>query len=619
VPLFVEELTKAVVESGMLTDAGDHYTAAGPAAPLAIPSSLQASLLARLDRLAPVREVAQIGAALGRQFSHELIGAVARMPSAQLDDALAQLVGAELIYRRGAPPDAEYTFKHALVQDAAYSTLLRSRRQQLHGRIAATLEQEFREIAAAQPQLLAHHFTEAGLTERAVEYRLTAGQQAVSHSAMLEAVAQLQNGLSLLSSLPENRWRQQQELDLHVALAPGLMATRNYSAPEVGDTLARARALAEQLDRPEYLLGLLYGQFHYHWFRAEHHLARTVVERIEQLGETRHDRAVLLLGHYLHGHFCYSVGEWVASRALFERCDGLEDRDCRAVYAGLTAQDAYAGMLVFLGMVLAHLGSLDGAQRCLEEALAEARRIDHAYTICFVLAVATWAQWPGKSAETAQRQIQELKAVAAEQGFPLFTSWATVHDGWSSALVGRAREGVDLLTKGLSAVRATAELHCIPWLLIMLADAHAELGQKAEGLNCLAEAEAIIEKTGERMVEAELHRVRGDLLATTLGRATAEESYRRALAVAHRQSAKTLELRAAISLARLWRAEGRVAEARDLLAPVFGWFTEGIGTPVLQEAKALLDELLGADPSAEMGDGVARAPNSSRNGTYDSA
>ncbi len=207
VPLFVEELTKAVVESGILTDTGDRYTAAGPVTPLAIPASLQASLLARLDRLAPMREVAQIGAALGRQFSHELIAAVAPMPPAQLDDALAQLVGAELIYRRGTPPDAEYSFKHALVQDAAYSTLLRSRRQQLHAHIAATLEGRFPEIVAAQPALLAHHCTEAGLTEQAVGYLLKAGRQAVARAVMTEAVAQLQRGLDLLGTLPDSPWR----------------------------------------------------------------------------------------------------------------------------------------------------------------------------------------------------------------------------------------------------------------------------------------------------------------------------------------------------------------------------------------------------------------------------
>jgi predicted ATPase len=253
-----------VVESGELADAGDRYNLAGPSVRLAIPPTLHASLLARLDRLTPVREVVQIGAALGRQFSHELMSAVAPMPPQQLDDALAQLVGAQLIFRRGAPPDAEYTFKHALVQDAAYSTLLRSRRQQLHARIVAILESQFPEIVAAEPALLARHCTEAGQSDKAVGYRLKAGQQAVTRSAMTEAAAQLQRGLDLVASLPENTSRALRELDLQIALGPALMATRGYSSPAVGETIVRARALAEQLDRPDYLVPLLYGQWIFH-------------------------------------------------------------------------------------------------------------------------------------------------------------------------------------------------------------------------------------------------------------------------------------------------------------------------------------------------------------------
>jgi len=266
VPLFIEELTKAVIESGMLTDAGDHYTVAGPLPPLAIPTSLNASLLARLDRLAPTREVAQIGAALGRQFSHELISAVAALPQQQVDDALAQLVNAELIFRRGTPPDSAYTFKHALVQDVAYSTLLRSRRQQLHARIAATLEDRFPEIVVAQPALLAQHCAEAQLTEKAVGYWLKAGQQALARSAMTEAVARLRKGLDALVGLPDGPWRRQQELALQIAFRSALMATKGYSASDVGKTIARARALAEQMDRPEYLVPLLYGQWVFHFF-----------------------------------------------------------------------------------------------------------------------------------------------------------------------------------------------------------------------------------------------------------------------------------------------------------------------------------------------------------------
>jgi predicted ATPase len=338
VPLFVEELTKAVVESGVLTDAGDRYTLAGPLPPLAIPTSLQASLLARLDRLTLAREVAQIAAALGRQFSHELISAVASMPQHELDNALAQLVSAELIFRRGTPPDAEYTFKHALVQDAAYSTLLRSRRQHIHAPIAATLESQFPEIVAAQPQVMARHCAEAGLNEKAVGYRLQAGQQAVARSAMTEAVAQLQNGFDLLANLPESPWRAQQELDLQMARGRALMATRGYAAPAVAETIVRARALAEQSD---YLAPLLYFQWVFHLVRAEYKLAQSVAEQMEKLGETQNDEATLLLGRSARGHTCWYLGEFLAARALLEQCHGLRDPAHRAVYAELAAEDPY--------------------------------------------------------------------------------------------------------------------------------------------------------------------------------------------------------------------------------------------------------------------------------------
>jgi class 3 adenylate cyclase len=297
VPLFVEELTKAVLESGLLTDIGDRYTATRPVTSVAIPASLQASLLARLDRLAPVREVAQIGAALGRQFSHELIGAVVRMPPAQLDDALAQLVGAELIYRRGIPPDAEYTFKHALVQDAAYSTLLRSRREQLHARIAGALEGYFPEIVGSQPALLAHHCTEAGLTEKAIAYWLAAGRQAWRHSMAVEAVALLRRGLALVPAAPDGDRRRETELDLQLALGQALTLSLSWDAPELEEANARARELASALNRPRALLSALFGQWSDTFFnRADFKRARRIAAEMRELGDTAGDLPMQVLG-----------------------------------------------------------------------------------------------------------------------------------------------------------------------------------------------------------------------------------------------------------------------------------------------------------------------------------
>jgi predicted ATPase len=377
VPLFIEELTKTVIESGVLREAGDHYTVAGPVTSLAIPASLHASLVARLDRLAPTREVAQIGAALGRSFSHELISAVAPMPQQKIDESLAQLVAAELIFRRGTPPDAEYTFKHALVQDAAYSTLLRSRRQQIHGRIASTLESQFPETVTAQPELLAHHCGEAGLTEKAVGYWLKAGQQAVARSAMSEAVAQLRRGLELLASMPDGADHEQRELELQAALVPAVIAAKGYTAPEVGETIARARSLAEKLDRTDYLIGLLYGECVYRLVRGELKLTLSLAKNLEQIGEARNDRAAQLLGrHWLQGVTLYFLGDFVAARALLEDCEGLRDPAHRAVYATMTANDPYASTLAYLGMTLTVLGYIDQGRRRANEAVSEARGLE---------------------------------------------------------------------------------------------------------------------------------------------------------------------------------------------------------------------------------------------------
>ena len=352
VPLFIEELTKTVVESGIVTEAGDHYALAGPMRPLAIPTSLQASLLARLDRLAPTREVAQIGAALGRSFSYELISAVAGMPHQKLDEALDQLASAELIFQRGTPPDAEYTFKHALVQDAAYSTLLRSRRQQLHGRIATTLEAQFPDIVTAQPALMAQHSSEAALTEKAVGYWLKAGQQATARSAMTEAVARLQKGLDLLKSMSDTSARQQQELDLRITLGQALIATKSWAAPLVGETYARAHLLAEQLDRPDYLFPLLFGQVVFHHLRGEHKLALSLAQQMEEIGQTRGDAALVHVGHTLHGMIRCVMGEFVAARTILAQNYGMTDSAARAAIraacATVVPEDPHVGVLVYL-------------------------------------------------------------------------------------------------------------------------------------------------------------------------------------------------------------------------------------------------------------------------------
>jgi class 3 adenylate cyclase/tetratricopeptide (TPR) repeat protein len=591
VPLFIEELTKTLVESGIVTEAGDHYAAVGPAVPLAIPTSLHASLLARLDRLAPTREVAQIAAALGRSFSHELISAVAQISRQKLDDALEQLVHAELIFRRGTPPHAEYTFKHALVQDAAYSTLLRSRRHQLHGHITAILEAHFPEIVQTQPEVLARHSAEAALPDKAVGYCLKAGQQAMARWAMTEAVAQLRRGLEFLSGIPDETLRNERELDLQIMLGQALVATKGYGADEPAQTYARARELCQQLNRPAQLGQVLWGHWVFCHVRAELEQAEEYSGAMRQLGDAQNDPMWKCFASAYSADTCSYLGKFIEARAYSEKALSLWNASYRAFVP--IAGDPYVVSLISLSQALLWLGYIDQARLRRNEVLSEARNLSP-YTVAFAT-TATWVvDWAAEGVHSAARVLasaDEALAISAEQGYPLWMAFANAMRGWSLAALGQPTEGLRALQDGIDATRATGAGLWRSFFLTLLADAYAIVGQPRAGLKPLAEAAELIGTTQERWAEAETHRLRGRLMQSLGDDAASEDCYRHALDVARRQSAKLWELRAAMSMARLWRDQGKRDEARKLLAPVYGWFTEGFDTRDLKEAKALLEEL----------------------------
>jgi predicted ATPase len=559
---------------------------------LAIPASLQASLLARLDRLAPAREVAQIGAALGRQFSHELIAAVARMPPAQLDDALAQLVGAELIYRRGTPPDAEYAFKHTLVQDAAYGSLLRGRRQQLDARIAAALEGRFPDIVAAQPALYARHCTEAGLTEKAVASWLAAGRQAWGRSMLAEAAALLRRGLAVIPGLPDDDRGREHELDLRIALGQALVASRDWGMPEVGEAYARARELALALNRPRAMLLALWGEFMNHWARADLERARRLAAKLRDLGDTTGAVLMQVMGCDANGWACFHFGEFTAGRGYAEKSLVLYDPAHRLSYAELPPYDAQVLLQIHSASLLACLGQLDQALSQCDAALEQARRLSHPPTLALALAWAWFTRWcvrlePGSLLQHAD----ECLALATEHGLGSFRMRALIWRGWCLAVLGRPDEGIPLLTAGLAGWEEFGFVLWRPWRLAFLADACRMAGQRQAALDHLVEARRLAEETQERWYQAETVRLTGDVLLAMGDPAAAEASYREAIGLAQLQSAKLWELCAAMSVARLWGDHGKRTEAHNLLSPVYGWFTEGFCTPVLKEAKALLDEL----------------------------
>jgi predicted ATPase len=588
VPLFVEELTKAVLEGG---NAGTALSPARAKVPN-VPATLHASLMARLDRLgSAAKEVAQVGAALGREFSYELLAAVAQRNAAELDAALDQLVTAGLAFRRGAPPQASFLFKHALVQDAAYGTLLRGKRQELHAGVAHVLEEQWPETAETQPELLAQHCAQAGLVERAIAYYARAGQRAVARSAMAEAIAQLTKGLELLTSLPDGASRQRQELELQIALGRALIVAQGYAASAVGETYARARALCEQLGRPPEIMAVLYGQYVYHLLRGQLSLARGLAADFRKQGEDGADVGMMGMGHRLSGLPCFYFGEFLASRAHLEQALARFDPAHRPFYESFHIQDPLGPLLNYLAWNLCCLGYLDQARLRSEAAVEEASNLGHPYSLAYALLGACWVDWGTRSCEELLARADALIAVADEHGF-----WnraaGTVFRGWALAEGGQTTEGIALLRAGVAAYRASGAVNWVPFFLTLLADAEGMAKQRDQGLEHLAEAERLIAETEERWAEAELHRVRGELLRAGHDAAGAERCFSRAIHIAQQQSAKFWELRAATSLARLWREHGRRDAARDLLAPTYGWFTEGFDTPVMKEAKALLDTLV---------------------------
>ena len=593
VPLFVEELTKTVLESGLLTDVGDRYELSGPLPPLAIPTTLHNSLMARLDRLAPVKEIAQVGAVIGREFSHALLAAVSPLLEDRLDEALDQLVASELIFRRGTPPDAAYTFKHALVQDVAYQSLLKSKRQQLHARIAEILEERFTDFAKTSPELLAHHFAEAGLVEQAIVYWERAARQSVERSGMMEAVAQSRNGLNLLERLPDNPGRAQKELELQSVLAAALVATVGNAAMATGQAYARARTLCEQLGDKTTLVPVLSGLSTYHQTRSDFAAMRETALDLLRLGKQLGDPASELVGNRSMALCLYHLGEFRSARDHFDRVLSIYVPGQHDLLTSIAAFDMRAAALTYLALSLLILGYPEQARQSNEQSLIWSRSLRHPHTLAFSLHYAGFFHLLGRNAPAAAEVIDELSSLAAEQRFPVWLAGAEIMRGYLLAGRGEADDGLPRARKGIAERQANGSSWHGTYFLGLLAGIAQDAGEPGEGLGLLDTALATAHTTGEQWFEAELHRLKGEcLIAHQQGAgAAAEACFEHAIATAQKQQARLWELRAATSLARLWADRGRRTEAQDLLAPVYGWFTEGFETADLKDAKALLDEL----------------------------
>jgi predicted ATPase len=598
VPLFVEELTKMVLESGLLQEQAERYELTGPLPPLAIPATLHDSLMARLDRLATVKALAQLGATLGREFAYDLLQAVSPWDEDTVHRGLQQLVAAEFLYQLGLPPQATYRFKHALIQEAAYQSLLRSTRQQYHQRIAQVLEAHFPETAETQPEWLAHHYTQAGLSAQAIPYWQRAGQRALQRSAYVEAIGHLSKGLEVLTTLPDTSKRSQQELVLQTMLGPALMNIKGQAAPEVEQTYARARELCRQIGDAPQLFPVLWGLWYFYVVRAELQTARELLPQLLSLAQRGQDSALLLAAHRSLGQNLTFLGELLPARTHLEQGMALYDPLQHRALALRYGQDLKVVCQSWAALVLWLLGYPDQALQTGHAAIALAQELAHSYSLIYALNWVTMLHLCRRERQAAQERAEGVLAIGREYGIAMFTASGTLWQGWGLAtqahLSGKAgEEGMAQMRQGLAAWRATGAGVFQPYYLALLAEAYGAGGQVEKGLNVLAEALTMVEKTAERYWEAQLHRLTGELVLRQAApnQRQAETCFIQALAVARRQQAKSLEVRAATSLALLWQQQGKRAEARELLVPIYGWFTQGFDTADLQEAKALLEEL----------------------------
>jgi class 3 adenylate cyclase/predicted ATPase len=607
VPLFIEELTKAVIES----DAMREWQGVAPIAPrgvpmMAIPATLQDSLMARLHRSGGVCEVAQIGAVIGREFSLDLLRAALRLPSGVIDAAVEQLVQSELLSRRGEAADASYVFKHALIRDAAYSTLLRNQRQELHARIATVLEDRFPSLAEQQPELLGHHCTEAGLIERAIGYWGKAGRKSAARHAKVEAVVHFRRALDLLATLPRSGARLRQELELESALGRALIAAKN-AAEEAGESYARARKLCEELGDDTALVPVLGGLVMYHLARCELDLARRTAEDLLRLGERRRDAAASLAGHLFGGICAFWVGELARAREQLERVLRFPVREGDRSSAAVAAWDMRIVAHCFLSLTLLLLGFPEQALASSRQALAQSRELRPPQVLVRELFYAGLFGLLRRDEDDALALAEEAISLASEGHYPFWLQVARIVRGFALAARGDTADGLALARQAAIDRASTGSLGGQTYFLGLLAQLYERTRQRQEAWDALCAALEMVERTGERWFEPELYRMRGEWLIGQQREAQAEAEawLRKALAIARQRGAKLWELHAAMSLSRLWLAQGRSLDARELLAPVCASFCEGRSAPDLVEAQALLDEITRAAPDEAAGDRYA--------------
>jgi class 3 adenylate cyclase/predicted ATPase len=599
IPLFVEEMTKAVLEAES-EDAAEGAVAAVPSPAPAVPASLHASLMARLDRLGAAKEVAKVGAAIGREFSYALLASVMRQPEPELGSALDRLIAAGLLFRQGVPPHATYLFKHALVQDAAYGTLLREPRRALHARVAAALEREFADISEVQPELLARHCTEAGEIEKAADLWSKAGQRSLERSALIEAAEKLARALSLMATLPGTPELRREQIKLQVALITPLMQVKGHAAPETIAAAEKAQLLIEQAEAigepsegPLLLFSVLYG------FWAASHAAFkgdvmcALAAQFLGLAEKQKTIVPIMVGHRLMGSSLTLTGDIAEGRAHYDQAIALHDPDAHGSLTTRFGQDIGVSNLAFRSLALFLVGYPASARRDNDEAVKRARQIGHGSTLILGLVYTTLLGLLSRDFRATSSAVDEMEVLVEETGALFWRVIAKLSRGGALALNDQSSKAVPILSANFATYRSTGAKMWVPFWLVNLARAQAAIIQFDAAWHSIADAIETLQATGERWIEAWVYQTAGEiaLMESTPDFVKAQNHLTRAIVTAQAQQSKTWELRAAMSLARLWRSQGKVQQARELLAPVYGWFTEGFDTRDLKDAKALLEEL----------------------------
>jgi class 3 adenylate cyclase/DNA-binding response OmpR family regulator/predicted ATPase len=593
IPLFIEELTKSVLESDLAENVGDRHVAPGRLPLLAVPASLLDSLTARLDRLGPAKEIAQIGSVIGREFSQPLLAVVARASTTSLQAALAQLEASELVFANRQSSDVTYRFKHALLQDAAYATLSRVKRQQLHSLVAEALENGFPLTVETQPELLAHHFTQAGLTDRAVDYLLKAGQRSIEHSANVGAIGHLTYALELLRGLPDAPQRKHARFRAEVMLAHAMMAAYGYAAPMRREALLRARALIDNSTDPAQKFALLYGIWAFHYVAGEIAKQRTAAAEFMAEAEQTTDLAMQCIANRIVGTTHLTMGEFATGWNHLKRARELYDPERHAGHRHRYGQDIGAATLCYLSWALWHLGYVDQASEAATEAMNLAEKLSHPHTLVYTICHARGFMDLFRRRNDDMQYARLVISICNDNALLHWVNCGNILDGWAAVCAGQVDQGIKTLREGLVGWQKGGARLWMPTFLMLEAEACAKAGRDAAALQVIERAVAICEDNGERWAMAEVLRTKARLQQSTR-RANfleIESILIDSLEIARRQQARCWELRTSCDLSRLWQRRGQSKKALELLQPVYDQFTEGFDTADLRDAQRLLRDL----------------------------